>query len=952
MNVFQSIQNLLFPKGKESSEQTIKDEIFDLFNTKLSIIYCKVKRFPANSIVFISQGIFNLVGYIPDEFYENPDLLKSIIHHEDLRKYLSFLDYPAGTKAIFHFRVYHKNGSVKWVEIHSIFSKETVSSILYDITEKSLDESKIQKSEERLLFAMETTGIAIWEWDMESSHLIWKTPPENLLGIPKGTLNESIRSYFHLIHPDDLKHFVDTITIAVKNNDHYNTEHRIIDSSGNTRWVEAYAQIFREPNSNSIRWLGTLRDITERKNLISTIQDSEIRTRTLVESSVDGIFVVTKSGIIVEWNRVMEKATKILKKDSLGKYAWDVLTHVFSRTILIGLENLTLEDKIHELLSLEQFPDKGLKYDFVVKDKFQNQFFFQTHHFQIKYSGQNFIVTYVRDLTELKKFELETKNLYQRTKNQSQAIIELASDEYFNNGYIDYSFKKILSIGTSVIGSERASIWMYRENFSILDSVYEFNSEQIEYKMGRYLLDASQIPNFTASLLSSRVIVSNSIETDTRMVEFNKIYSIPNKIKSIMIASIRVKGKIIGILCIESLRKNRGWKSDEIMFAGLLSDQTAIAIINSERKQNEDQVKVLNQNLEKIVNERTAQLRSTNTDLSKTLTNLSKAQNQLIQSEKMAALGQLIAGIAHEINNPIGSIKASLELIRSNLKQKSLSDLNIPTFLYKIDTVDLALADSFIQVCIQVNQTYTGILRRQMKNQLQVFFKNMGIIKSEELADKFIDIGIASFHEKFFPLFLKSYTEDFLFFLAKLIFEEKNFQGIESSLQRVANIILSLKTYSHNDKKGEKILFNIKDSIETVLTILQTKLQKNIEVIKNFEDTPDLSCYPDDLIQVWTNLIMNSAQAMNFKGTIEISLNYNKNKNSLQVIIADSGPGIPFEIRDKIFQPFFTTKKLGEGTGLGLDICSKIISNHGGTIWLEPNSEKTTFIIELPITHY
>jgi two-component system NtrC family sensor kinase len=171
-------------------------------------------------------------------------------------------------------------------------------------------------------------------------------------------------------------------------------------------------------------------------------------------------------------------------------------------------------------------------------------------------------------------------------------------------------------------------------------------------------------------------------------------------------------------------------------------------------------------------------------------------------------------------------------------------------------------------------------------------------------------------------------------------------------LQRVANIILSLKTYSHNDKKGEKILFNIKDSIETVLTILQTKLQKNIEVIKNFEDTPDLSCYPDDLIQVWTNLIMNSAQAMNFKGTIEISLNYNKNKNSLQVIIADSGPGIPFEIRDKIFQPFFTTKKLGEGTGLGLDICSKIISNHGGTIWLEPNSEKTTFIIELPITHY
>jgi len=97
---------------------------------------------------------------------------------------------------------------------------------------------------------------------------------------------------------------------------------------------------------------------------------------------------------------------------------------------------------------------------------------------------------------------------------------------------------------------------------------------------------------------------------------------------------------------------------------------------------------------------------------------------------------------------------------------------------------------------------------------------------------------------------------------------------------------------------------------------------------------------------------MNSAQAMNFKGTIDLTLKFIKGKNSIQVKFSDSGPGVPYEIRDKIFQPFFTTKKLGEGTGLGLDICSKIIANHGGTIWLEPNLEKTTFTIELPINVY
>jgi PAS domain S-box-containing protein len=947
MNLIRSIRNLFFPQT--NGLDLIKDDLYEILNTKLPLVYWKLARYPTLKTIFISNGIRSLLGIDPSLFYKSNHNLAEIIHPEDFKKFISILDSPKGTRVISEVRLIGKNQNTIWTEVHIFFGKNDLSLLISDISERVHSESKILESEERLLITMKSTGIAIWEWDVESSSLIWKTPPNSLLRLPIGSINDSIRSYFHLIHPDDFPDFIRTISSAMKDNDNYNTEHRIIDSNGIIKWVEAYAKIFRDSKGKPIRWLGTLKDITDRKNLLIQLQESESRARRLFESSVDGIFLIDEEGTIIEWNRIMERLTKISRKNTLGKKSWIVLENIFTNLNFIDKTEISLKSRILEVLKIEKIPEKGLIYEYSFLDKSGKIVYFLTQHFELKYSQKSYIITYVRDITENKIFEKETNDLYLRTKNQSQAIIDLASDESFNNGSLDLSLKNILSLACSVLETERSSIWMFREDLTTLECIYEYNKLNQNYKIHTQSIESSKIKVFINSLLTSRVIVANSINKDSRISEFNAYYSFPNKINSLLIASIRVKGKIVGIICIEYMHSERVWKSDEIMFAGLLSDQTAIAIINSERKQNEDQIKLLNTNLEKIVDERTQQLRSTNIDLSKTLSNLSKAQNQLVQSEKMAALGQLIAGIAHEINNPIGSIKASLELLRNNNTNPELSKINIPTFIYKMSNDQINLAEEFFNESILNNNTFSGMLRRQKKHELEIFFQSMKITKSDDLADKYIDLGIDYISSKYFPLFQKNYTEDLLLYLSQTIFEEKNYKAIEFSLQRVANIIRSLKTYSHNDNKGEKTYYNVKDSIETVLTILNAKLKRNIEIIKNFDHTPNLKCYPDDLIQLWTNLIMNSAQAINFQGKIEITINYIQDKNLIKISIVDSGEEIPFKIREKIFNPFFTTKKLGEGSGLGLDICQKIVQNHDGKIYLADDTLNTTFIVELPI---
>ncbi|NEP27660.1 ATP-binding protein, partial [Moorena sp. SIO3I6] len=147
---------------------------------------------------------------------------------------------------------------------------------------------------------------------------------------------------------------------------------------------------------------------------------------------------------------------------------------------------------------------------------------------------------------------------------------------------------------------------------------------------------------------------------------------------------------------------------------------------------------------------------------------------------------------------------------------------------------------------------------------------------------------------------------------------------------------------------GEKIDAQITDGIDTVLTLYHNQLKHGVDVYRNYDDSlPVIGCYPDELNQVWTNLIHNALQAMENKGTLTI--NVRQQDDQIKVSITDTGKGIPPEIQPKIFQPFFTTKPAGEGSGLGLDIVRKIVEKHHGHMEVDSVPGETTFTVSLPI---
>ena len=140
---------------------------------------------------------------------------------------------------------------------------------------------------------------------------------------------------------------------------------------------------------------------------------------------------------------------------------------------------------------------------------------------------------------------------------------------------------------------------------------------------------------------------------------------------------------------------------------------------------------------------------------------------------------------------------------------------------------------------------------------------------------------------------------------------------------------------------------SLKDSLETVLTIYHNQIKRNTVLVTEYQDLEDIYCFPDELNQVWTNLIHNALQAMEYKGTLTITLEAAGEYQ--RVVVKDSGHGIPEEIREKIFSPFFTTKKAGEGSGLGLDIVKKIVDKHHGKIEVDSTvGEGTAFAIYIP----
>ena len=237
--------------------------------------------------------------------------------------------------------------------------------------------------------------------------------------------------------------------------------------------------------------------------------------------------------------------------------------------------------------------------------------------------------------------------------------------------------------------------------------------------------------------------------------------------------------------------------------------------------------------------------------------------------------------------------------------------------------------------------------QRQIKRALVNQLESHTIENATAVAKLLLGIGINGDLEPWLPLLKDSQSETILKMAYQFANVQTSTQTIATASERAAKIVFALKTYARYDSTGERVPVQITDGIETVLTLYHNWLKRGVKVIRNYpESLPAVRCYPDELNQVWTNLIHNAIQAMDARGTLTI--NVDRQEGMVSVSITDSGKGIPLEIQSKIFEPFFTTKSSGEGSGLGLDIAKKIIEKHQGEIRFESVPGKTSFTVCLP----
>ncbi|MBN2480413.1 MAG: hybrid sensor histidine kinase/response regulator [Bacteroidales bacterium] len=272
-------------------------------------------------------------------------------------------------------------------------------------------------------------------------------------------------------------------------------------------------------------------------------------------------------------------------------------------------------------------------------------------------------------------------------------------------------------------------------------------------------------------------------------------------------------------------------------------------------------------------------------ELQFTLENLKLTQNQLIQSEKMASVGQLTAGIAHELNNPINFVSG-----------------NVSPLTRDIDDI-------------------LGILNRYE-----------AVIREKNLGKSFSDIELLK--EKIDYKYLINEVKDLL-------------NGIGEGAHRSSEIVKGLRSFSRLDE-DKFMLSDIHEGIDSTLILLYNKTKNRIIVHKEYGDLPQIECLPSKLNQVFMNILTNSVEAIKNNG--EIFIETVSSSLVIKVIIRDTGIGMTSEIKEHIFEPFYTTKDVGKGTGLGLSISYGIIEQHHGNIDVISEPGKgTEFIISLPI---
>lgn len=355
-------------------------------------------------------------------------------------------------------------------------------------------------------------------------------------------------------------------------------------------------------------------------------------------------------------------------------------------------------------------------------------------------------------------------------------------------------------------------------------------------------------------------------------------------------------------------------------------------------------------------------LKNLEIEVEKRTEELKRAQQTILQQEKMATLGVMVAGVAHELNTPTSVILSSVQNIYKN-SEEVIESFFLNKRMQNLTDEFFSILHYFIYH-ISIYSSYSQTRTFKLKKSLKEYLESQGLPYDEDLIQFLIDFHFftGSFdvfqnNDSLLNKIIEFYShsqpterKELLKILKSMALIFDNLRRIHEASKSIQKIVQSLRSYSRSSK-NEFLKCSPITIIENAIEMTQSTIKDRIPIEKVYEYHNEIFCDPNQIQQVLINLILNAYQAITdaniLNPKIQILLKELSEK-MIEIQVIDNGPGIPKEIQDQVWDPFFTTKPQGKGTGLGLSIVKNIVENHNGKVFFESDSSGTKFFIHLP----
>ncbi|TVR07349.1 MAG: PAS domain S-box protein [Phormidium sp. GEM2.Bin31] len=806
------------------------------------------------------------LGFSIEELKGQP--FSNFVHPDDIERTQAEVDQISDGQNTFWFenRYRTRDGNYRWLAWRTVSFPE--EGLMYASARDITEEKQAAAERERLITILEASPDFISSADLQGNITYMNQGGRDIVGVcaEKPMSDYEIEDFI----PADLVDFFATEAIphAIQNGIWKGTAQ--LKRANGEAFPVSQIVLYHPPTQQYEGYLSTIaRDITESQAIQEQLRQQEEFLRSIYDSQGNLVFVLDLADDgewrYSDWNASTEKVAGISREDVRGKTPLEVFGPRIGQDFLDGYLCCLATG---ETVTIQQtFPDGD------------RTLYFQAHLTPL-FDAQGQITRMVgnaTDITERKAVELALKASKTRYRSLAQ------QEKLVNN--ISQQIRKSLDLKTLLDGTvqavyelldvDRCYVLLYNEDsqLSNLELATEAKREDLPSRLEDYHSSFFELLN---QLLQKR----HSIRVDQAAdIEDSRLRHKVNQLgyQSLLLFPINSGDGTLGTLACSREIAAKPWSDRDVELLEAVCDRLAIAIqqavLYQQSRQSEQQA-----------------IAKTN-QLEATLKQLKQTQTQLIQAEKMSGLGQLVAGVAHEINNPVSFIFGNL--IHAKEYSQDLFEL-------------IAL---YQQHCPAPHPEITQFIEE-------------------------IDLDYLSGD---MPNLLSS---------------------IETGALRIQKIVRSLRTFSRLDEAEVKTI-NVNESLDSTLMILSSRLRghedhSDIELVCNYGQLPPVGCYAGALNQVFLNLINNAVDAIQEANPLQGYLTLEtavSEDNRIQIKISDNGGGIPEEVRDRIFDPFYTTKPVGKGTGLGLSISYQIIvERHGGTLTCDSTpGEGSTFIVELPL---